>query len=363
MSGFDLNKTKDDSLSVVVNYLPIGLQSIFRDEQNQYITADCATSANSNITYTDNNVTTEFKANKLWILGNANNTKLNVINGIEQNAQLVIRNMNSNGDKILFMCFPLVVKNPGPVRGAIDSIVRATLDNVNQLTVNLNDDIYRNSTGGTNFVQYNSDLGNNANVLVYGKALEIISVNVLTLENNLTSLFNLQPSNYNIIGSPEPGEWMECDYVPIDSDEVAAYNLPLSSGLVQDNAANNAMKTTIMFILFIIFAVVAFNIIPVSYVFILQFVFKFLDKTTPQEQKGMMVRFNQVMLGVFGIVASIFLYIGIFGNPNTYPNYAQYLLIGLIICVVLFITYLILESKKAFSKEWPIDVIQNDMKK
>ena len=146
MSGFDLNKTKDDSLSVVVNYLPIGLQSIFRDEQNQFITADCATSANSNITYTDNNVTTEFKANKLWILGNANNTKLNVINGIEQNAQLVIRNMNSNGDKILFMCFPLVVKNPGPVRGAIDSIVRATLDNVNQLTVNLNDDIYRNST-------------------------------------------------------------------------------------------------------------------------------------------------------------------------------------------------------------------------
>ena len=65
MSGFDLSKTVDTSRSVVINYLPLGITSIFRDEVNQYITADCAISSSSNITYTDGGNTTEYKASKL----------------------------------------------------------------------------------------------------------------------------------------------------------------------------------------------------------------------------------------------------------------------------------------------------------
>ena len=48
MSGFDLSKTVDTSRSVVINYLPLGITSIFRDDVNQYITADCAISSSSN---------------------------------------------------------------------------------------------------------------------------------------------------------------------------------------------------------------------------------------------------------------------------------------------------------------------------
>ena len=101
MSGFDLSKTVDTSRSVVINYLPLGITSIFRDDVNQYITADCAISSSSNITYTDGGNTTEYKANKLWIISNSNNTKMNEINGVQANAQLIIRNVNANGDKIL----------------------------------------------------------------------------------------------------------------------------------------------------------------------------------------------------------------------------------------------------------------------
>ena len=36
-AGFNLKKTPDSTKSVVINYLPIGLSSIFRDEQNKYI--------------------------------------------------------------------------------------------------------------------------------------------------------------------------------------------------------------------------------------------------------------------------------------------------------------------------------------
>lgn len=363
MSGFDLNKTLDTSKSITINYLPIGITSIFRDDINKYISADCAISSSSNITYTDNNISTEYKANKLWIISDANDTKMNIVNGVQANAQLIIRHVNSNGDKVLFMCFPLNVTNPGPPRGAIDSIVRATIDNVTQMTVSLNEDIFRDSVSDTKYVEYVSNLGNNATVIVFGRAIDIISVNVLDLENNLTNLFNVNSEQYNIIGSPPPGEWMECDYVPLDSDEVAAYNLPVSSGLVQDNAANNSLKTMMMFIVFILMAVVCFNIIPVSYVFLLQFVFSFSDITNPIEQRGSMNRVNQMCVVIFGILAGYFLYIGVFGDPNVYPNYAQYLLYGILICVLMIITYLILESKKSLSKDWPIDEIQRGLKK
>lgn len=363
MSGFDLNKTLDTSKSITINYLPIGITSIFRDDINKYISADCAISSSSNITYTDNNISTEYKANKLWIISDANDTKMNIVNGVQANAQLIIRHVNSNGDKVLFMCFPLNVTNPGPPKGAIDSIVRATLDNITQMTVNLNEDIFRDSVSDTKYVEYVSNLGNNATVIVFGRAIDIISVNVLDLENNLTNLFNVNSEQYNIIGSPPPGEWMECDYVPLDSDEVAAYNLPVSSGLVQDNAANNSLKTMMMFIVFILMAVVCFNIIPVSYVFLLQFVFSFSDITNPIEQRGSMNRVNQMCVVIFGILAGYFLYIGVFGDPNVYPNYAQYLLYGILICVLMIITYLILESKKSLSKDWPIDEIQRGLKK
>ena len=358
MSAFDLTKTEDSTMSVVLNYLPIGLSEIFRDDANNFITANCALSPSSNVTYTNNNVTTEYKANKMWIVGKANDTKLNVISGIEQDAQLIVRNMNSNGDKILFVCFPLIVKNPGPPKGAIDSIIRATLDNVSQATVSLNDDIFRNQSGGTKFVEYTSNLGNNATVLVYGRAIEIISVNVLTLQNNL-NLFNLQPENYNIITAPEPGEWMECDYVPLDSQEVASYNLPVSSGIVQDSASNNALKTMLMFVLFIFLVVIAFSLIPITYIFLLKLTFSMFEKKAPNEQTNTMTRFNQAFIIIFGLVAAYLIYIGVFGNPLTYPNYAQYLLYGMVLAVILIVCYIIIQAKRAFSKNWPINEIQD----
>ena len=198
--------------------------------------------------------------------------------------------------------------------------------------------------------------------ITFGRALEIISVSVLNLQNNL-DLYNLQPDQYNILGAPVPGEWMECDYVPIDSDEVAAYSLPVSSGLVQDSSANNSMKTMMMFIVFILLAVVCFSIIPFSYVFLLQFVFSFSEVVNPIEQRQTMNRVNQLVVVLLGCIAGYCLYIGVLGDPNVYPNYANYLLYGILICVSMLVSYLIIESKKSLSKDWPIDEIQNRQKK
>ena len=123
-------------------------------------------------------------------------TPMNQMNGINSDAQLIIRNMNSNGDKTLFMCFPLIVKNPGPSRGAIDSIIRAETQNISQLTVDFNNDIRRNQTSGIKFIEYTSTKGNKATVLMYGNAIEILSLSVRfcsTLCNTQDGIRNANP--------------------------------------------------------------------------------------------------------------------------------------------------------------------------
>ena len=361
--GFNLKQTEDTTKSVIFNYLPIALTQLNRDDTNKFITANCSQSSTSNVTYTENNIPTEYKANKIWIISNGTfssfKSPMNQINGINSDSQLIIRNMNSNGDKTLFMCFPLIVKNPGPSRGVIDSIIRAETQNISQLTVDFNNDIRRNQTSGTKFIEYTSTKGNKATVLMYGNAIEILSESVKDLENNV-DLFNIQPSKYNIIGAPVPGEWMECDYVPIDSEEVASYNLPVSSQLVQDSSATNSLKTMVMFIIFILITMTCFSVIPAAYIFILQFVFNYSQSVNPIDQKHMMNKFNQIIMIIFGIVILGCFYIGVFANPDSYPNYAQYLLWGIVLSVVIGVCYLILESKKSMSKNWPIDDIQRE---
>ena len=106
-----------------------------------------------------------------------------------------------------------------------------------------------------------------------------------------------------------------------------------------------------------------FSIIPFSYVFLLQFVFSFSEVVNPIEQRQTMNRVNQIVVVILGLIAGYCLYIGVLGDPNVYPNYANYLLYGILICVIMLVSYLIIESKKSLSKDWPIDEIQNSQKK
>ena len=69
--------------------------------------------------------------------------------------------MNSNGDKILFTKL-FDCKNPGPSRGAIINIIQIQ-ENVSQLTVSLNDDIFAQILD-TKYIEYT--IKNNAVVIV-----------------------------------------------------------------------------------------------------------------------------------------------------------------------------------------------------
>lgn len=358
MSGFDLTQTLDGTKTIVLNYLPIGLTSVFLNDNEQYISANCELSPSSNVTYTENNVSIEYKAKRVFIVGNANNSKMNEILGMSMDGQLIIENKNSNGDKILYMCFPLVVTNPGPRSSSIDALIQLATSgtSVTQLTADFQKDITAKVVPDLKYIEYQSSKGNNAKVILYGAPISIISVYLKKLENNLT-LFNTQPTEYSILGPVVPGDWMECDYVPLDSDEVSTYNLPVGSGLVQDNAAYNSLRTMLMYILFLIFTGLMYTLIPTIYIYMLKFMFNFTETKTPPAQRSQMGKFDGFMIVFCSILVLLFIVIGSTSDASYAP---QLLLYGVVLGILVLLGYIVITSKKSMQENWPIMNIQKD---
>ena len=92
MSAFDLIQTEDSMMSVVLNYLLIGLSEIFRDDANNFITANCIILHRMLLIPT---IMLQLNTKQTKWIVKSNDTKLNAISGIEQDAQLIVRNMNS----------------------------------------------------------------------------------------------------------------------------------------------------------------------------------------------------------------------------------------------------------------------------
>jgi hypothetical protein len=353
MNEFNLSKSIDTSKSITLNYIPIGLKNILLNtgtNEDKNITAECEPSSSSHVTFTDNNIKSEFKATRVCIVGTANDTKVNQISGVASNGQLIIKNVDTDNNEVLFMCFPLVVANPGPSNSGIDALIRTAGSSTTTLTVNFNADIFAKEISEVKYVEYSSSLGGNERVVTFAHPISIISTDLMALENN-TTFFNLQPSEYSILTPSTPGEWMECDYVPIDSEEVETYNLPVSSSLVQDSAAHNSLKTMFMYILFLLFTGMSYSVIPAIYKYILSFLFNILE-TTGSARKIFMDRFDTIMRVSLLILIIIFFAIG-----------NQFILYGIVISIVTLLGYIIISSKKSNDKKddvWPINEIEKD---
>lgn len=365
--AFDLTKDVDTSKSIKINYMPMGITGIIYDDTNHWITAQCERGASSNVTYSDSGVTKEYKVDKLWIVSNKNgagNTPLQQVTGKEYNAELFIRNLDTNNNDPMYTCFLLNVVDPGPENSQIDGIVRAATakpDPITSLNVDLNADIFRISDDDAKYIQYKSS--NGRTVFVYSEPIKVTAVvAIFTLENNM-SLFDMSASDYSLIGSPVPGDWMECDYVPIDGEEATSYNLPIVSGIVQDQSANSSLKTMIMFILFIIFMGISYTIIPTAYMYTAKIIFDFTDVETSDDQKSQLKSINIGLSVLIAGTALILFFIGagVFGNTDNIPNASLLLLIGMSLGIFYMIGYIILQSKTAADKEWPINKIQEDL--
>ena len=360
-TGFNLNKAIDDTQSVSFNYTSLGLTSIYYNEDQQFISAAIESSSSSNFTHTKNNKAYEYRATNLYIVGVSNNTKINQIRGINSIGQLIIKNERISGENsVIYMCFPLIITNDttlndeNPMKQTdIDTVMQLAMNGrATQLTANFQK-TFEDYMSGSKFVIYTSG-NNNSTVVTFGNIFKVKAMVQMQLQNNLT-LFDLQPAEYEIVKSPTPGEWMECDYVDIDSDEVVSYNLPVGSGLVQDNAAYSSLRTMMMYIMFIICTGLSYILIPHVYIYMLKFLFNLLDVKNPSSQSKQMTNFDAGMLGFMCFIAFILIFVGVVSNQSVAP---LLLLYGVLLGIGILLGHIIISSKKSQDEGWPINEIQ-----
>jgi len=341
--GFNLSQSKDPSISIAMNYLPMGLSGIIQESDLNCISAMCARSSSSNVTYTENSVTTEYKANKLWIVGGAPGSryKLHNVQGCPS-GELIIQNYDTNGDKVLYMCYLLNLVSETVPGNQVDSIFQAVKNNKTTITVDLNNDIYAKSDPQAEFIQYTSkDFSPGTTVIVYTNPINMTMTELGALQNNIGN-FDMYNKSYSIVGKDTPGEWMECDYVPIDSDEVAAYNLPLASGILETQSQQSSFKTIMMFIIFAILVSVAYVIVPSAYLFLINLAFgkSFL---TDADKKDRVDYVDGILTVIFAVIPVIMIMIGAFSNLSDAGNV---LLAGIVMAILYTICYVIIQSKK-----------------
>lgn len=365
---FDITTQKkiNTAKNVTLNYLPMGLTGLMFDKNNNWITANCSRSSTPNLVYIENGTTTNYYVNKLWIIGKEPGTNyplpsftgVSNLNMGQPTAELILQNFTDDREQTAYVCILLYYANEAPPGGQVELILNAVKSLQSNATVDLNADIFRQIDQNATFVQYDSkENGANANVIIYSVAIPITSVAINTLQNNL-GLFDMYSSDYNIIPPLEPGSWMECDYVPIDSEEVAAYSLPLNSEVLGMSGNNNNMKTIMLFIVFAVLVGVAYAIIPDTYLFLVGLM---LGKgfVGTQTEVNRVFYLDLLLTFVFGVTSVVLICVGAFGNPEKIANTGLLLTVGLTLAIFYTLCYIIIQSKKMSNTFLPGNVNYN----
>ena len=344
----------------------MGITNINLDKTQNWIAGICGRGASSNVTYVEGGVTREFKADKIWIVSNQGGaTYLQKVGGVAYNAELFIRNVDTNNGNPMYLCYLLNVSPVGSQSGQIDMIIRAATSDpsVTSLNIDLNADIFSKSAPGAKYIQYTSKTkGTGRQVFIYSEPINVTAVAILGLDNNIES-FDMTSTEYSIIQSSLPGDWMECDYVPIDSEDVAVYNLPVASGLIQDQSANQSLKTMVMFILFVVFIAAAYSIIPVAYMYTVKMIYDYFEVTQDSAQREYLSKINTAMTIMLAGTSVILLFIGagVFGDTAEIPNASLLLLVGMCLGIFYMLGIVILKSKTSIDKNWPVAQIQEEL--
>jgi len=324
---------------IITDYPTMNIVNIVNDTtKNYWVSGSCAPPSNSppNITYNVNGATTTYTATKLWIIGN-NGNNLHNIQGVKFDAELIIQHRSSSGGNF-YMCF-LLASSPLANATDIDNLFTSTNTNIT-----LNNDIV-SSTGNNEYMIYTNQVDRISPVAVYTSPIQI-STNVSSYQNNLGSIVSIpQPANTQTVENGSASEWMECDNVPIGSDTVATYNLPIQSGLVKDMNTLDSFRTIVMFIVFFLACVFSYFLVPAAYLGLInQFIGRsYLD---PETKKNRVTIIDWSISGImiFGLSIPLIL-AGVFGDPNS-TNTGDVLLSGIIIGIIYIIGFIIIQSKK-----------------
>lgn len=343
MTGFDLNQNPDTTQQIVHTYPTMNASSIspVTDNGTTFIKSNFNGGGSTpNIVYTKSNTTVNFKASQLFIYGNVHGR-----NGISYTGELIIKNdplTNAASTPSIYLCFILSYNSNNPVTD-IDKIIKNTGTTPISVAINSTPDP---NTGAT-YIVYNAknDSGIPCLVAIFTNPIQI-NTNLVGYSNKCDSLF-ITPGTgltYSIVQSQTQGDWMECDYVPIDSAEVATYSLPIQSSLIKDSNTMDSLRTTIMFVTFFIICVFAFFLIPTIYLAVLAKLIK--DDAPPEKKKKVVLYMDYVLSFLLGGVGLILICVGAFSDPTKVENTGDILLAGFAISIIYIISYIIIQARK-----------------
>lgn len=343
MSSFNLNQNPDANQQIVHTYNTMTASSItpVNDDGNKFIKSNFNGGGSTpNIVYTKSNTTVNFKATQLFIYGNVHSR-----NGISYAGELIIKNdplTNAQSTPSIYLCFILSYNSSNPVTD-IDKIIKNTETTPISVAIESTPDP---ATGST-YIVYNTK--NNSGipclVAIFTNPIQI-NTNLAGYSNKCDSLF-ITPNaglTYSIVQNQIQGDWMECDYVPIDSAEVATYNLPIQSSLIKDSSSMDSLRTTIMFVTFFIICVFAYFLIPTIYLAVLAKLIK--DDTPPEKKKKVVLYMDYVLSFVLGGVGLILICVGAFSDPTKVENTGDILLAGFAFSIIYIISYIIIQARK-----------------
>jgi hypothetical protein len=286
MSAFNPNQTINTSISLVASYPTLSVSNITTNS-NYSITGSCQPSSSSNITYTRSNSTSEYKANQLYIIGGGPRSTypLHNVSGVENiTGELIIKNVSTNNDNPIYMCYLLSSTTSGTSSTSqVDNILNtAATGSSSPIVVNLNADIEQNMSSAKYIVYTSSVINPGTTVVICTTPINVSSSVIFPLQNN-APLFDMSATIYSVISANVEGSWMECDYVPIESAAVTTYSLPIQSSLIKDSNSMDSLRTTIMFVTFFIICVFAYFLIPTIYLAVLAKLIK--DDAAPEKKK------------------------------------------------------------------------------
>tara|TARA_A100001015_G_C15012454_1_gene723813 strand:+ start:889 stop:2073 length:1185 start_codon:yes stop_codon:yes gene_type:complete len=385
--SLNIDQEVDTTQSVFYNFNNLPLTNILLNNteatvsdstapNNTFIQADVTETSSSNLTYTQGTVSSEYRSTAIYIIGSSDGSMVPQITGIQspQQGQLIIINtlvsQSSTNPETIKMIFPLIVTSVAAEQNDLDLVFRSaqpmsitdasgnkqTNTNGGSATINIQKTLDEQIKADTKYFIF--DDGDNGKVVIFGGIYYIISVSMYTLRTPYYADDSLFPAAYtftdttayNTILATQPGQWMECDYVDVDSDNVA---VTLSSGKVQDDAAYNSLRTMMMYILFIIFTAFSYTLIPQIYILMLKAFFAFMEAETKGKQSRAMESFDLGALIFFFVLCFLFIAIGINQSPLL-------LLYGVCLGILTMLGHIIIKSKKsmASAEEWPITEIQ-----
>ena len=314
-----------------------------------------------NIILSKNNLPqNSFVAKKYYIVGNSNNGILTTFkkgnlkyltdSSGSYHAEFVIEGKNTRTSEICRLCFLLFGGSKG-IPGS-ETLKQLLESNTGSVTINIGDIINGTKKAAelqpsykSSYIKYSY---NNCTYIISTIPITVAAIFVYGNGVNGKSVIDFKkPETYTVITPNDTGDWMECEYAPegINSPEVKFMQMPVGS--IEDLKSEQSFRQIVLFLVFILFLMLAYFVIPPLYTMIIW-------KLSENNVNVMCTTMSRVDWGYNILLFLLWIILIIAGMKSKEDNASDVVYSGLIIFMIHAITLGTITVSK-FSPNFPFE--------